>query len=81
MLVKFSPELPHSCGDATMIEYKNSLILIGGTGDVEGDALYQLYSPDGPWIKMKQTLKNKRYEHISFLVPDELVTCYQQNND
>jgi hypothetical protein len=31
---------------------------------------------DGPWVKMKQTLKEARYEHVSFLVPDELVNCH-----
>jgi hypothetical protein len=31
---------------------------------------------DGPWVKMKQTLKESRGYHVSFLVPDELVNCH-----
>jgi len=31
---------------------------------------------DGPWVKKEQTLKDGRYGHVSFLVPDELVNCH-----
>ena len=64
-----------------MIEYKNSVILIGGHGDddvedlLDGYHLYQLSSPNGTWTEMKQTLKNERDNHVSFLVPDEIVNC------
>jgi hypothetical protein len=63
---------------AEMIEYNNSVILVGGEYDGEKiNDLYQLSSPDGPWVKMRQTLKRERSNLVSFLVPDELVNCYE----
>jgi len=70
------PSLPKSAGFATVVEYQNSIILIGGEGEVDGRHLYQLSSPNGTWIEMKQTLKENRKYHASFLVPDEFVNCY-----
>jgi len=70
------PNLPNTANIPTMVEYKNSVILVGGEIGVDGQHLYQLSSPAGPWVEMKQTLKEKRSRHVSFLVPDEIVNCY-----
>ena len=70
------PELPKAVKESTMIEYDNSVILIGGKGEVDGFHLYQLFSPNGSWLEMKQTLKTNRSLHVAFLVPDELVNCH-----
>ncbi len=59
-----------------MIQYNNSVILVGGSSEADGHHLYQLSSPNGRWIKMKQTLKQNRATHISFLVPDDIVNCH-----
>ncbi len=59
-----------------MIEFGNSVILVGGEGVVDGQHLYQLSGPNESWIEMKQTLKVSRFRHIAFLVPDELVNCH-----
>ncbi len=67
------PGLPRTIIQSTMNEFQNGVILIGGENQVE---LYQLISPNGSWTKMKQTLKEARYGHVSFLVPDELVNCH-----
>jgi 16S rRNA U516 pseudouridylate synthase RsuA-like enzyme len=67
------PSLPKAIFASTMNEFQNGVILIGGENQVE---LYQLTSPNGTWTKMKQTLKEGRYGHVSFLVPDELVNCH-----
>ncbi len=72
------PPFPKSVKNATMIEYDNSVILIGGRGAVDGFHMYQLSSPYGPWVEMKQTLRKNRMNHVSFLVPDELVQCHQE---
>jgi len=69
----FGPELLESKQGSTMIEYNNSVILIGGGN---GRTLFQLSSPNGPWIKMRQKLKYFRDDHVSFLVPDEIVNCH-----
>jgi len=64
---------------ATMIEYNNSVILVGVDGPSEGvdsNHLYQLSSPTGQWVEMKQTLKQERSRHVSFLVPDNIVNCH-----
>ena len=70
------PSLPKTVLGATMVEFENSVILIGGEGEVDGFHLYQLNSPGGPWLEMKQTLKEARSRHVSFLVPDDLVNCH-----
>jgi hypothetical protein len=70
------PPLPKYAVYSTMVEFQNSVILIGGEGGVDGLHLYQLSSPNGTWVEMKQTLREKKSKHVSFLVPDELVNCH-----
>ncbi len=70
------PSLSTTSMMSTMVEYQNSVVLIGGFGGADGRHLYQLSSPNGTWVEMKQTLKEKRFQHVSFLVPDELVNCH-----
>jgi hypothetical protein len=77
---KVGPQIsnPTDLAKATMIEYSNSVILIGGHSGIElPKNLNQLSSPDGPWVEMRQTLKKGRFEPVSFLVPDDLVNCYE----
>ena len=78
------PKLPKITYAGVMIEFQNSVILVGGVGkyagiedNADGQHLYKLSSPDGPWIEMKQTLKERRDWFVAFLIPDELVTCHQ----
>ena len=71
------PELPLSAEGSVMVEYKNSVILVGGTGQADGRHLYQLSSRDGPWIEMEQTLPVRKTYHVAFLIPDELTDCQQ----
>ena len=59
-----------------MVEYQNSVILVGGEGGVKGQEMYQLSSPDGPWVEMQQTLKEGRTKHVAFLIPDQIVDCH-----
>ncbi len=70
------PSLPKEVSSATMVEFQDSVILVGGSGNVGGQNLYQLDSPTGTWTEMKQALKVERSLHVSFLVPDELVNCH-----
>ncbi len=70
------PSLPIVAYLSTMVEYTNSVILIGGEEGVDGRTLYQLTSPKGNWVEMKQSLTLPRSRHVSFLVPDELVNCH-----
>jgi hypothetical protein len=70
------PSLPKKAFLSTMVEYENSVILIDGDGGVDGLHLFRLDSPQGQWIQLRQTLKQTRFAHVSFLVPDELVNCY-----
>jgi len=66
------PELPQSLFLAKMIEYDNSVIIM------DNKDLYQLSSPAGPWVKMKQRVKERKDfdKPITFLVPDEIVNCH-----
>jgi hypothetical protein len=75
------PELPRVISRSAMVEYNNSVILIGGWGyySSDGRRMYSLSSPNETWIGMQQDLKKKRYDHVSFLVPDELVNCTVKN--
>ena len=61
----------------TLTEYNNSVVLAGGLSDNSDPTpkMFQLSSPNGPWVEMKQRLKQARFLQTSFLVPDELVTC------
>jgi len=73
------PELPIALGYSVLVEYKDSVILVGGYGDgVDGRHLYQLSSGDGPWIEMEQKLPIRRYDHLAFLIPDDLTDCQRQ---
>ena len=55
-----------------MVGYKDSVVLVGSFGYVD---LYQLSSPDGPWIEMEQTLPRNKNGHIAILIPDKLTDC------
>jgi N-acetylneuraminic acid mutarotase len=72
------PNLPKGIVYSALVEYKNTLILVGGqgTGGAESQHLYQLSSPDGSWVEMRETLKVARSKHIAFLIPDDLTTCH-----
>jgi hypothetical protein len=70
------PELPKEVSSATMVEFQDGVILVGGSGNVGGQNLYQLASPTGAWTMMNQTMKEERSLHVAFLVPDELVNCH-----
>jgi hypothetical protein len=66
------PKLPQDVEINIIIEYNNSLVAIDN-----GYQLYQLSSPNGPWIKMRHSLnKSTMYTLMSFLVPDEIVNCH-----
>ena len=58
------PNLTARESSSKMIEFGNNVILIGGEGG-DGRHLYQLSSPNGSWIKMKQTLKVPRLRHVA----------------
>jgi hypothetical protein len=47
------PDLPKEASSATMVEFQGGVILIGGSGNVGGQNLYQLDSPTGTWTEMK----------------------------
>jgi hypothetical protein len=72
------PNFAKGIAYSALVEYKNTLILVGGQGPggVKSQHLYQLSSPDGSWVEMRQTLKVARKAHIAFLIPDELTTCH-----
>ncbi len=66
------PDLPERSFIGKIVEYRNSVVLVGG---FEGLHLYQLNSPEGPWIKMDQSIQERR-GHSAFLIPDELAECF-----
>ena len=70
------PDLPSEAFLASMIEFEESVILVGGTEGVDGFHLFKLDSPSGPWVVMEQTLKEKHNRGVAFLVPDEQVNCH-----
>jgi len=73
------PELPTEIDHSTLIEYKNSLILIGGNSEEVyklPDNMLQLSSPKGPWTEMSQPFIQGKGSHVAFLVPDEIVNCH-----
>ena len=73
---KEGPSLPLKVDGSAMIEFQNGVIMIGGRGEGDGQRLFKLSSPHGNWTEMKQTLKEPRSHFVSFLVPDEIVSCH-----
>ena len=77
---KTGPSLPDVAHIATMVEFEGGVVLVGGQGGVgfgvDGRHLYQLTGPDNTWTKLEQTLKERRFGHVSFLIPDELTNCH-----
>jgi len=73
------PSLKNKTRLSALVEYKNTLILVGGEGPrgVATQHLYQLSSPNGSWVEMRQTLKVARSGHVAFLIPEELTACHQ----
>lgn len=69
------PELPHKVSESVLVEYKNSVVLVGGFGDDDGKHLYQLKSRVGPWIQMETILPVSKSDHLAILIPDELTDC------
>jgi hypothetical protein len=74
------PELPFGIDESQMVEEQNGgVVLIGGKSQSVGilNTLYQL--PHGGqgavWTKMEQKMKNEKYYHTSFLVPDNIADC------
>ena len=66
------PELPDLFYNAVLVQYKESVVLVGRYGGVN---MYQLSSPDGTWIEMKQTFPIVLEFFIAFLIPEELIDC------
>ena len=70
------PSLPKVIYGTKMIQYLNSIILIGNHNKWEnGTHMFKLSSPDGAWVPLQQTFKQEQWEHISFLVPDDITDC------
>ena len=75
----WGPQLPTIIKSATMVEYNNTMILIGSVTDLglADDRLFQLSSPKGPWVTMTQKLTQKRTGFVTFLVNDALAQCHE----
>ena len=70
------PELPLGIASPVLVEFKESVILVGGgASGVSFRHLYQLSSRDGPWVDMEQALPKARRDQLAFLIPDELTDC------
>ncbi len=75
------PELPFGIGSSQMVEDQNGgVVLIGGfSSSVSNlDTLYKLPhgGQDAVWTEMEQKMKTGRYYHTAFMVPDNIVNCF-----
>ena len=73
---EFGPELPSRVLQAAMFEYEDGVILVGGSTGLAGQSLYKLTPSTSDWEKLPQKLNFARRAHVSFLIPDELVNCF-----
>ena len=73
---EFGPELPSRVLQAAMFEYEDGVILVGGSTGLAGQSLYKLIPSTSDWEKLPQKLNFARRAHVSFLIPDELVNCF-----
>ena len=71
------PELPKKIFSAAMVQFRESVVLVGGEGETFGRDLYQLTSPGGSWTRLNQTLSAPRSRHVAIMIPDELTSCCQ----
>ncbi len=75
----FGPELPIGVGRAALVEDPTGgVVYVGGeVTDSISDAIYRLQhaGPEAKWVKMPQSLKTGKLNHLAFLVPDEYTTC------
>ena len=74
------PELPFGIRLSQMVEDRNGgVVLIGGQSFTTSrlTTLFQLShgGQDAVWTELEQKMKTGRYQHTSFLVPDNIVEC------
>ncbi len=73
------PKLPFGIYFSEMVEDQNGgVVLIGGVSKYDTlDTIYQLPhgGQDAGWTKMEQKMKTGRYQHVAFLIPDNIVDC------
>jgi hypothetical protein len=80
------PDLPFGIHDASLVEDPaGGVILVGGVSKYDQylQTLFRLSDAggDAKWVEMPQKLKDGRYWHTSFLIPDDIVTCSPQINE
>ena len=74
------PSLPDSVEFAAMNEVEDGVLIIGGgVGGQDSNSIYKLTPTSDSWEKLPQKLGQNRERHISFFVPDEIVTCSDSN--
>lgn len=78
---KFGPKLPMNTYYSALVEYDDSVILVGGDGKDSSAPLnfYQLSSSVGPWVQMPHVLPNRITAHLAILIPDELTSCSENS--
>jgi hypothetical protein len=74
------PDLPFGIYGATLVEDPaGGVVLIGGSSsrDSQHETMLRLAhaGDDAEWLELPQKLKNGRYLHTSFLIPDHLTKC------
>ncbi len=70
------PILENEAYMSRIVEFENSVILVGGREGLDGKHLYQLDSPTGSWTLLPHKLKEARSSHVTFFIPDEITNCY-----
>ena len=75
----FGPSLHTNSWAATLVEYGNSVILVGGSGtEVDSRQMYQLDNPESTfWRELPQHLTDARYGHVAFIISKDIVNCQQ----
>ena len=73
------PNLPRAIADHSMVEYWESLLLIGG-GDADSDFLNSIFSLTCEaricvWTELSQQLSIGRVNMVTAVIPDSMAGC------
>ena len=74
------PNLPRPISAHSMVEYDDSLLLIGGSDHDSGEILTSILSLTCEdricfWTELNQTLSLERYAMVAAIIPDSMTNC------
>ena len=70
------PALPEALGFATAVQYRNTFLIVGGSGSTILDTIYEYDAENDDWVSRPETLAVPRDNCAAFMMPDDAVDCH-----